>query len=72
MEDYELANEAFSKAQSVDPEYALAWAGQGLCAGLLSTPEQALELFEHAYEISEQSYVHRVRRCCFSGAMLTP
>lgn len=55
--DLELANEAFSRAQSADPEYALAWAGQGIVASLYGYRNQALELFEHAFEISESSSV---------------
>lgn len=58
QEDLQLANEAFSRAQSVDPEYALAWVGQGLIASLLGDTDQALELFEHAFEISESSSVN--------------
>lgn len=57
QEDLQLANEAFSKAQSADPEYALAWVGQGLIASLLGETGEALELFEHAFEISESSSV---------------
>lgn len=55
--DLQLANDAFSRAQSADPEYALAWVGQGLIASLLGDIDQALELFEHAFEISESSSV---------------
>lgn len=55
--DLQLANEAFSKAQSADPEYALAWVGQGLIASIMGDADQALELFEHAFEISESSSV---------------
>ncbi|KAI5789864.1 hypothetical protein FPQ18DRAFT_38049 [Pyronema domesticum] len=55
QEDYLLANEAFSRAQSTDPEYALAWVGQGIIAGILGEAREAQELFQHAFEISDQS-----------------
>lgn len=57
QDDYALANEAFSRAQSTDPEYALAWVGQGLIAGIFGEPDQAQELFQHAFEISDHSIV---------------
>lgn len=62
--DLQLANEAFSRAQSADPEYALAWVGQGLIASLLGQGDQALELFEHAFEISESSSVNPPPNIC--------
>jgi len=51
--DVELASEAFTRAQSVDPEYAYAWIGQGLVSVLGGEFEAAQELFEHAFEISD-------------------
>ncbi|KAA8909787.1 hypothetical protein FN846DRAFT_941480 [Sphaerosporella brunnea] len=57
QEDYMLANEAFSRAQSTDPEYALAWVGQGIIATILGESREAQELFQHAFEISDQSLV---------------
>ncbi|KAL7276275.1 Superkiller protein 3 [Rhizina undulata] len=51
--DQGLANEAFSKAQSADPEYALAWVGQGIIAALIDEAEEAQGLFEHAFSIAE-------------------
>ncbi|EKD18777.1 tetratricopeptide [Drepanopeziza brunnea f. sp. 'multigermtubi' MB_m1] len=54
--DYELANEAFTRAQSTDPDFAHAWIGQGLLALLLSGDiQEANLLFTHAMEISESS-----------------
>lgn len=47
-EDVELANEAFYKAQILDPDYALAWVGQGLVATANSHDREASALFEHA------------------------
>ena len=54
--DYQLANEAFTRAQSNDPEYAHAWIGQGLLALLMSGDKrEAKLLFTHAMEIDETS-----------------
>jgi superkiller protein 3 len=53
----QLANEGFSRAQSADPEYALAWVGQGLIATLVNSAREAQELFEHAFEIADSSSV---------------
>ena len=47
-EDIELANEAFYKAQTLDPDYALAWVGQGLVATANRHDKEANALFEHA------------------------
>lgn len=60
MGDMEIANQAFSKAQSADPEYALAWVGQAVIAQMLGETQEALELYGHAFEISESSSVGRV------------
>ncbi|RKO90825.1 hypothetical protein BDK51DRAFT_28769, partial [Blyttiomyces helicus] len=48
--DLELAHEAFSKAQFVDPDWALAWLGQAFVARRMGSGE-AFELFEHAREL---------------------
>ncbi|KAI0674837.1 TPR-like protein [Trametes maxima] len=48
QEDTELANEAFYKAQTLDPDYALAWVGQGLVATANGHDKEARALFEHA------------------------
>lgn len=53
--DFQLANEAFTRAQSTDPDYAHAWLGQGLVALLYGDPKEARGLFTHAMEISESS-----------------
>ncbi|RPD63776.1 TPR-like protein [Lentinus tigrinus ALCF2SS1-6] len=47
-EDVELANEAFYKAQTLDPDYVLAWVGQGLVATANQHHKDASALFEHA------------------------
>ncbi|EXJ73501.1 uncharacterized protein A1O5_03262 [Cladophialophora psammophila CBS 110553] len=54
--DHQLANEAFTRAQSEDPEYAEAWIGQGLLAMLSGSLNEARGLFMHAFEIAD-SYV---------------
>ncbi|KAI0356305.1 TPR-like protein [Trametes cingulata] len=51
-EDAELANEAFYKAQTLDPDYALAWVGQGLVATANGHDREARALFEHATTLS--------------------
>ncbi|KAI9894193.1 MAG: Superkiller protein 3 [Vezdaea aestivalis] len=53
--DTQLANEAFTRAQSSDPDYAPAWLGQGILAQLIGDPVEAQMLFTHAYEISTPS-----------------
>ncbi|KAK4124643.1 TPR-like protein [Parathielavia appendiculata] len=53
--DIQFANDAFTKAQSADPDYAHAWLGQGLVALLLGDRKEARSLFTHAMDISESS-----------------
>lgn len=53
--DIQLANEAFTRAQSTDPDYSLAWIGQGLLALLYGDPGEARGLFEHAFDIASAS-----------------
>lgn len=53
--DLELANEAFTRAQSTDPDYAHAWLGQGLVALIYGDVKEARSLFAHATEIAEAS-----------------
>lgn len=57
----ELANQAFTRAQSTDPEYAAPWLGQGLIALLYGKVKDAASLFKHAYEISD-SYSIPIKR----------
>ena len=51
-EDVELANQAFYKAQTLDPDYALAWVGQGLVATANQHHRDASALFEHATSLT--------------------
>ncbi|TAQ84711.1 hypothetical protein B7494_g6958 [Chlorociboria aeruginascens] len=53
--DHQLAHEAFTRAQSTDPDFAHAWIGQGVIALLWGDPKEANLLFTHAMEISESS-----------------
>lgn len=53
--DIQLSNEAFTRAQSTDPDYAQAWIGQGFLALLFGDPAEARGLFEHAFDISTSS-----------------
>lgn len=55
QEDCQLANEAFNRAQSCDPDYAQAWLGQGLLANRLAETHEAQGLFTHAFEIADSS-----------------
>lgn len=55
--DNQLANQAFTRAQSADPEYAYAWVGQGILATLLGNKIEAQSLFTHAFEVSDSSCV---------------
>ena len=53
--DHQLANDAFGRAQSADPDYAHAWVGQGLLALLIGEAKEAESLFTHAFEIADAS-----------------
>ncbi|TKX24637.1 putative superkiller protein [Elsinoe australis] len=53
--DHELAHQAFSRAQSTDPDFAHAWIGEGLIALSVGQQQEALSHFVHAFEISDSS-----------------
>lgn len=53
--DIQLSNEAFTRAQSTDPDYSPAWIAQGFVAILIGDPTEARGLFEHAFDISTSS-----------------
>ena len=55
QKDQQLANAAFSRAQSTDPDYAPAWLGQGILADQLGETEEAFTLFTHAFESTASS-----------------
>lgn len=58
--DHELANQAFNKAQIIEPENAWAWLGQALVAYRDNDVKEALSLFEQASTLSAGNLV------CFS------
>ena len=55
QDDFQLAGESFTRAQSCDPNYAQAWLGQGLLAAQLADQNEARNLFAHAFEIADSS-----------------
>jgi len=55
--DVGLANQAFTNAQSNEPEYAHGWLGQGFVALLLGHVKEARGLFTHAMGLSEASSI---------------
>lgn len=55
QKDQQLANAAFARAQSTDPDYARAWLGQGMLADQLGETEEAFTLFNHAFESTASS-----------------
>ena len=50
--DAEVANEALFRAQTLDPDYVLAWAGQGLVATANGHHVESHALFSHAINLS--------------------
>lgn len=55
--DHKLANDAFTRAQSADPEYAHAWLGQGILATLFGNLAEARGLLLHAFDIASSASV---------------
>ncbi|CAH7684460.1 hypothetical protein PPACK8108_LOCUS18613 [Phakopsora pachyrhizi] len=51
----DLANEAFLRSQTVEPEWSLAWLGQALIAYLNHDHDESFRLAEHAYSLSLDS-----------------
>ncbi|KAH4044330.1 hypothetical protein HBI55_206300 [Parastagonospora nodorum] len=64
--DTELAHQAFSRAQSQDPDYSLAWVGEGLVALLSNDSKEALSHFTHAFELAESSLLLTKRQYALS------
>lgn len=56
-EDDELAAHAFLRSQAHDPENAVAWLGQACLAVRSKDPIEAHELYQHAFDIGERSFV---------------
>jgi superkiller protein 3 len=65
--DSELAHQAFSRAQSQDPDYSLAWIGEGIVALLFGDAKEALSHFTHAFELSESSILLTKRQYAVSS-----
>ena len=57
LEDLQLANECFLKAQIIDPDYAHAWLGQGFVAEQNGDIGHARALFAHSVTLSAGSLV---------------
>ena len=53
--DINFANDAFTRAQSTDPDYAHAWLGQAFIALMVGDAKEARALFAHAMEIADSS-----------------
>jgi superkiller protein 3 len=49
--DLQLANEALLRAQTLDPDYTLAWVGQALVAAANKHDTDAKNLLEHAVSL---------------------
>lgn len=64
--DYQLANEAFTRGQSADPDFAHAWLGQGFLALLYGDIREARELFTHAFTLGNSSVVFPKRQYALS------
>jgi len=62
--EIQLANDAFARAQSTDPDFAHAWVGQGLIALMTDNAKEADLLFTHAMEISESSSLITKNQYC--------
>ena len=67
QEDFQLANEAFTRAQSSDPDYAHAWLAQGFLAQRLGEQSEADNLFTHAFEIADSSSILVKRQYALSA-----
>ncbi|KAF2166243.1 hypothetical protein M409DRAFT_55103 [Zasmidium cellare ATCC 36951] len=65
--DNELAHQAFGRAQSMDPDYAHAWLGEGLIALLIGDTKEALNHFTHAFEISDSASLITKRQYAVSS-----
>lgn len=65
--DLELAHQAFSRAQSQDPDYSLAWLGEGLVALVTGDTNEALSHFTHSFELSESSLLLTKRQYAVSA-----
>lgn len=65
--DYELAHQAFARAQATEPDYAHAWIGEGIVALMYGDRAEAGLHFTHAFEISNSSLVIAKRQYAVSA-----
>ena len=75
--DIELANEAFYKAQVLNPDYTPAWIGQGLVAASHKDHKEEYALFAHAITlpatvVSLGTFVDVSLLTCFSRMPTLP
>ena len=73
--DIQLANDAYTRAQSSDPDYAQAWLGQGLLAMQMGEVKEARNLFTHAFEIADSSSTmikQQFAMCTFDHLLSSP
>ena len=73
--DIQLANDAYTRAQSSDPDYAQAWLGQGLLAMRMGEVNEARNLFTHAFEIADSSSTiikQQFAMCTFDHLLSSP
>jgi len=59
-DDRELANHAFYRAQTLNPDYDMAWVGQGLLAAANGHMDDARALFQHAVGLSAETVCYFV------------
>ncbi|WWC88759.1 uncharacterized protein L201_003672 [Kwoniella dendrophila CBS 6074] len=55
LDDRELANQCFLKGQTIDPDYAPAWLGQGMLAERNGDKQNAKALYSHSVTLSAGS-----------------
>jgi len=55
--DNELAALAFSRSHATDPENAVAWLGQAVLARRSNDSTEARDVYQHAFEIGDRSFV---------------
>ena len=53
-QDYELARQTFLKAQTLDPDFALAWVGQAFAQKGFEASFNMTSLLEHAVGLSAE------------------
>ncbi|KAK7206873.1 hypothetical protein BZA70DRAFT_117069 [Myxozyma melibiosi] len=66
--DYELANLAFTRAQSADPDYMISWLGQGLIAKAVGEEAEANDLFEHSFTICSGADVSKLAHLLYAAS----